>query len=149
MKPIKLFALILAVCLLSCAFVACDSGDSGTDAGTDANAESATQAAEEITIKNVTLIIHENGKDTNKGDTIDYKGTDNTLASVIKYYCIYAYGSDEGCFDNTGLLSKVGELQGTWNAYDKDKGSTKGAIPSIATYEVTEGVTIVLNCSTK
>lgn len=142
MKPIKLFALILAVCLLSCAFVACDSGDSGTDA----NSESATQAAEKVTIKNVTLIIQENGKDKATLN-YDYTGEGNTLENVIKFFCIAEYGSADGCFASTGLLAKIGEIEGeTWEAYDKDKGTTAGKIDSMKTYEVSEGAKIVLNC---
>lgn len=142
MKPIKLLALILAVCLLSCAFVACDSGDS--DAGTPT--ESATQAAEQVKVKNVTLIIQENGKDK-ATMTYDYTGADKTLVNVIKFFCIAEYGSDEGCFASTGLLAKIGEVEGeTWEAYDKAKGSTKGAIPSMKDYVVEEDMTIVLNC---
>lgn len=146
MKPIKLFALILAVCLLSCAFVACDSGDSGTE--TEAATGDATEAATKVTFQNVNLVIQKDGKDQYTLN-FPYSGDDDTLASVIKFYCRVEFETDEGCFDNTGLLSKIGDIQGTWTAYDKDKGSTAGAIGSIASHQVTEGATIVLNCSTK
>lgn len=137
MKIVKILAAILAVCMLSCAFIACDNG-------VDAESGSATEAATKFKA-NVTLVIKNGDKQIDK-ETVPYEGTEATLKGVIEFYCaIKDYPSDD-CFDSTGLLSKIGDLTGSWEGYDEAAGSNN-KIQSLKDFEVKDGMTIVLTCT--
>ena len=119
MKLIKILALVLSIALLSCAFIACDSGDAATDT-TAADTEAATKVEVKLIIKD--------------GSTTKYEGTvtcNGTLGNAIEV------------FDSNGLLTTIGELTGNWKAYYEDQGQGK-AFESIKTQVLESGKTVVI-----
>lgn len=153
MKFARILALILAVCMMSCVFVACDSGDEGgtaaetsapdetTDGTTDGTGSASSSGKVRLTVK---LIIKGGKKDIEQ--MMPYGGEDALLSSVIDFYNEIFNDSTESCFNSAGILTKIGNLEGDWTAYDEAKGSSAGKIPSIADFVVEDGMTIVLTC---
>ncbi len=151
MKFARILALILAVCMMSCVFVACDSGnEDGTAAETSASDETtdgtgtgsvSSSGKVRLTVK---LIIKGGKKDIEQ--MMPYGGEDALLSSVIDFYNEIFNDSTESCFNSAGILTKIGNLEGDWTAYDEAKGSSAGKIPSIADFVVEDGMTIVLTC---
>ena len=80
-------------------------------------------------------------------ETLAFEGNDATLKSVIEFYCAIKGYASEGCFASTGLLQKIGDLEGSWNGYDEGKGSQAGKIESLQNFEVSDGMTVVLVCT--
>lgn len=131
MKFTKILALILAVCMMSVVFVACDNG------GKEDESESAK--TESIT---VTLIIKD--ADGKTVDTMDVY-CNGTLGDAIEMYCA-GKGYEGECFDaTTGLLTTIGELSGsTWKAYYEDEGSNN-AFDSIKNQTLQAGKKVVVS----
>ncbi len=138
MKILKVLAAVMAVCLLSCAFIACDTESGATETETEAVATKFKAS--------VTLIIKDGDKQVDK-ETLAFEGNDATLKSVIEFYCAIKDYDSDNCFASTGLLSKIGDLEGTWSGYDEAQGSSAGKIESLQTFEVSDGMTIVLTCT--
>ena len=134
MKFIKILALILSVCLLGAAFVACDKGG-----------ESATEAdtAEKVVI-NVKVIVKD-GNETKYEDTVKYEGTEPTLGNIIDWFCEVSLEQENAePFDANGLLTKIGELEGSnWVAYYEDKGSNN-KFDSIKSKPIEDGKTVII-----
>lgn len=149
MKFARILALILAVCMMSCVFVACDSGNedgtaaetSASDETTDGTGSASSSGKVSLTVK---LIIKGGKKDIEQ--MMPYGGEDALLSSVIDFYNEIFNDSTESCFNSAGILTKIGNLEGDWTAYDEAKGSSAGKIPSIADFVVEDGMTIVLTC---
>ncbi len=136
MKFLKVLALIMTVCLLATAFVACDNG---SDKETEANSADGTTA----TIS-VTLVIRNDGTEVARATTT----CNGTLADAIEMYCA-GEGYEGECFDaSTGILTAIGELKAgdgkSWIAYYEDQGKAE-AFDSIKTQTVENGKTIVLS----
>ena len=130
MKFTKILALILAVCMMSVVFVACDNG------GKEDESESAK--TESIT---VTLIIKD--ADGKTVDTMDVP-CNGTLGDAIDMYCA-AKGYEGECFDANNLLTTIGELKGsTWKAYYEDEGSNN-AFDSIKNQTLQAGKKVVVS----
>ena len=134
MKLMKILSLVLAICLLGCAFIACDSG-----AGDAETTVAETKA--EIKVE-ITLII-KNGSTTVDESTIT---CDGTLGNAIELYCA-GEGYEEECFNTSGILTAIGELTTAdgkrWSAYYEDQGSSK-AFSSIKDQPVENGKTVVV-----
>lgn len=133
MKFIKILAALLAICMLSVTFVACD--NSGKDKETE------TDAGNTVSIF---LIIKEGSKEVAREKVI----CNGTLGDAIE---MYAAGEDyEGeCFnETTGILKGVSdklvaEDGESWIAYEESTGES-GAFDSIKDQVVTEGQRIIL-----
>ena len=98
MKLLKILAVIMAVCLLGSAFIACDSGD---------KTEDTTEATVTVAIK-VNLIIKE-------GSTTKYQGEtscNGTLGDAIEMFCAGEFEEEITCFDSNGILKTIGEVGG-------------------------------------
>lgn len=134
MKLLKILSLVLAICLLGCAFIACDSGSG--DAET-----TVAETKAEIKVE-ITLII-KNGSTTVDESTIT---CDGTLGNAIELYCA-GEGYEEECFNTSGILTAIGELTTAdgkrWSAYYEDQGSSK-AFASIKDQAVENGKTVVV-----
>ena len=132
MKFIKILALVLSIALLSCAFIACDSGD--------ANADTTASETEAATKVEVTLIIK-------AGSTTKYEGTvtcNGTLGNAIEVFCAGEFEEEFEVFNSNGLLTTIGELTGSnWKAYYEDEGQGK-AFESIKTQTLEAGKTVVI-----
>jgi hypothetical protein len=130
MKFTRVLALLLAVCMMSAVFVACDKGGN--------EEETETVATESIT---VTLIIKD--ADGKTVDTLDVP-CNGTLGDAIEMYCA-AKGYDGECFDANGLLSTIGDLSGSnWKAYYEDEGSNN-AFGSIKDQTLQAGKKVVVS----
>ncbi len=136
MKILKILAVIMAVCLLGSAFIACDKADGGTETTADTKGA----AAETVTIK---LIIKD-------GSVTKYEGStkcDGTLGNAIEMYCAGEFEGDAEIFDNNNLLATIGELSAgngkNWKAYYEDEGQSN-AFESIKAQVVENGRTVVL-----
>ena len=134
MKLIKILAIVLSLCLLSCAFIACDSGD--TDAETTAGDAATT------TIK-VNLIIKD-GSTTKWEEEVTCNGT---LGNAIEMFCAGEFEEEFEVFNSTGLLAAIGDLKAgdgkSFKAYYEDEGQSK-AFESIQTQQLVEGKTVVI-----
>lgn len=132
MKFIKILALVLSIALLSCAFIACDSGDANAD-----TTASETEAAAKV---EVTLIIKD-------GSTTKYQGTvtcNGTLGNAIEVFCAGEFEEEFEVFNSNDLLTTIGELTGSnWKAYYEDEGQGK-AFESIKTQVLEAGKTVVI-----
>ena len=133
MKILKILAVIMAVCLLGAAFVACDSAGEVEE----------TTAAETTARITVNLIIKE-------GSITKYEGSttcNGTLGDAIEMFCAGEFEEDFEVFNESGLLTTIGELTAgsgkSWKAYYEDKGQGE-AFSSIKDQTVKEGKTIVI-----
>ncbi len=132
MKFLKVFALVLAVCLLGSALVACNAGG-----------EKDTEPAETTATVTINLIVKD-------GSTTVYEGSttcDGTLGNAIEIFCA-GEGFDGECFNaTTGILESVGDVKATdgksFIAYYEEEGKTK-AFDSIKTQAVESGKTVVV-----
>ena len=136
MKFLKILAVIMAVCLLGSAFIACDKGDAGKETSAD-ETKAATTSVE------VTLII-KNGSETK------YEGStkcDGTLGDAIEMFCAGEFEEEFEIFDSNNLLSTIGELTSgngkAWKAYYEDEGQSK-AFASIKDQALENGKTVVI-----
>ena len=133
MKLLKILAVIMALCMLGSAFIACDSGKGGEE-----TTAAETTAKTSIEVK---LIIKD-------GSTTKYEGTttcDGTLGNAIEMFCAGEFEDEFEIFDPaTGLLVTIGELTGTgWTAYYEDQGQSK-AFESIKDQTLEAGKTVVI-----
>lgn len=134
MKFVKILALLLSVALLSCAFIACDSGTPEETTAGD------TAAAEKV---EVTLIIKD-------GSVTKYEGTvtcNGNLGNAIEVFCAGEFEEEFEVFDGTGLLATIGELSAgdgkSWKAYYEDQGQSK-AFESIKNQTLEAGKKVVI-----
>ena len=134
MKFVKILALLLSVALLSCAFIACDSGTPEETTAGD------TAAAEKV---EVTLIIKD-------GSVTKYEGTvtcNGNLGNAIEVFCAGEFEEEFEIFDSSDLLSTIGELTSgngkSWKAYYEDEGQSK-AFESIKKQTLENGKTVVI-----
>ena len=132
MKLLKIMAIVMAVCLLATAFIACDGGDKTEE----------TSAEVKVSIK-VNLIIKE-------GSTTKYEGEtscNGTLGDAIEMFCAGEFEEEITCFDENGILKTIGELTAgdgkRWKAYYEDEGQSK-AFESIKDQTLAEGKTVVI-----
>ena len=133
MKLLKILAVIMALCMLGSAFIACDSGKGGEE-----TTAAETTAKTSIEVK---LIIKD-------GSTTKYEGTttcNGTLGNAIEMFCAGEFEDEFEIFDPaTGLLVTIGELTGTgWKAYYEDQGQSK-AFESIKDQALEAGKTVVI-----
>ena len=133
MKFLKILAVVMAVCLLGTAFIACDKGG-------DKGAETGDAAATKVEI---TLVIKD-------GSTEKYRDTikcDGTLGNAIEMFCVGEFDQEENIFDGNDLLHTVGDLSAGngkhWKAYYEDEGQSK-AFESIKDQALENGKTIVI-----
>lgn len=134
MKLLKILAVTMAICLLGCAFIACDNGGSGD--------VEETTAGEKVTI-NVNLIIKD-------GSTVKYQGStpcNGTLGDAIEMFCAGEFEEEITCFDGSGILKTIGELTAgdgkRWSAYYEDQGQSE-AFQSIKDQALEDGKTVVI-----
>ena len=127
MKFLKIFAVVLAVCLLGAAFVSCD----------------ARRYSEDDT---VVIVTEGSGVDVNllikEGSTTKYEGKvtcNGKLGNAIELFCAREFEEDIQVFDANGMLSAIGELKAGdgkyWTAYYEDQGQDK-AFESIRDQEI-------------
>ena len=130
MKILKILAVVMAVCLLGSAFIACDKTDSG---------DGETTTAATTTTVEVKLVIKD-------GSVTKYEGTtkcNGTLGNAIEMFCAGEFEEEFEVFDANGLLTTIGELTGNWKAYYEDEGQGK-AFESIKTQTLEAGKTVVI-----
>ena len=134
MKLLKILAVIMAVCLLGSAFIACDGGT--------AEETTVAETAATTTIE-VTLIIKD-------GSSTKYEGTtkcNGTLGHAIEMFCAGEFEDEFEIFDGNGLLATIGELSAgngkSWKAYYEDEGQSK-AFESIKDQALANGKTVVI-----
>ena len=135
MKFLKIFAVIMAVCLLGAAFVSCDARRWSDDTVVIETQASGVE---------VKLIIKD-------GNTTKYEGKvtcDGTLGNAIELFCAGEFDEEIQVFnDETDLLIAIGELKAGdgryWKAYYEEQGQDK-AFESIRTQTVRSGKTIVI-----
>lgn len=133
MKLLKILAVVMAICLLGSAFIACDKGGETTED---------TTVQQTVTIT-VSLIVKD-------GSTVAYEGSttcNGTLGDAIEMFCAGEFEEEITCFDENGILKTIGELTAgdgkRWKAYYEDEGQSK-AFESIKDQALAEGKTVVI-----
>ena len=133
MKLLKILAVVMAICLLGSAFIACDKGGETTED---------TTVQQTVTIT-VSLIVK-------NGSTVAYEGSttcNGTLGDAIEMFCAGEFEEEITCFDENGILKTIGELTAgdgkRWKAYYEDEGQSK-AFESIKDQALAEGKTVVI-----
>ena len=136
MKLLKILAVVLAICLLGSAFIACDKGGETTED---------TTVQQTVTIT-VSLIVKD-------GSTVAYDGSttcNGTLGDAIEMFCAGEFEEEITCFNEQGILITIGELSSgdgkRWSAWYEDEGQSK-AFASIKDQVLTEGKTVVISLS--
>ena len=133
MKLLKILAVIMAICLLGTAFIACDNGG---------ETEETTAPVATVAIK-VNLIIKEGSATKYQGET----SCDGTLGDAIEMFCAGEFEEEFTIFDNNDLLHTIGELSAgdgkSWKAYYEDEGQSK-AFDSIKKQTLINGKTVVI-----
>ena len=133
MKFLKILAVIMAVCLLGTAFIACDKGKDDKDGETTASAAKVK----------ITLVIKDGSKTVDEALVT----CDGTLRNAIEDYCTYDLEQEAPAFDSNGLLTTIGELTKAdgkdWIAYYEDQGQSN-AFGKISTQTVEDGKTVVV-----
>lgn len=134
MKILKILAVIMAVCLLGSAFIACDKTDSG---------DGETTTAATTTSVEVKLVIKD-------GSVTKYEGStkcNGKLGNAIEMFCAGEFEEEFTIFDENDLLHTIGELSAgngkNWKAYYEDEGQSN-AFDSIKNQTLTNGKTVVL-----
>ena len=135
MKILKILAVVMAVCLLGSAFIACDKSGSG---------DGETTTAATTTTVEVKLVIKD-------GSVTKYEGTticNGTLGHAIEMFCAGEFEDEFEIFDPaTNLLVTIGELKSgdgkSWKAYYEDQGQSK-AFESIKDQTLENGKTVVI-----
>ena len=133
MKLLKILAVVMAICLLGSAFIACDKGGETTED---------TTVQQTVTIT-VSLIVKD-------GSTVAYEGSttcNGTLGDAIEMFCAGEFEEEITCFDENGILKTIGELTAgdgkRWKAYYEDEGQSK-AFESIKDQALAEGKTVII-----
>ncbi len=136
MKLVKILALVLSVCLLGTALIACDSGETKAEETTAGETTATTQIE-------VNLIIKE-------GSTTKYEGKalcNGTLGDAIEAFCAVEDLNADACFDENNLLVAIGELKSgdgkNFKAYYEDKGQGE-AFEKIKDQTLEAGKTVVI-----
>ena len=135
MKFLRILAIVMAVCLLGTAFIACDSNDAK---GETTVAETTAQTTIEVT-----LIIKDGSSTKYEGST----SCNGTLGHAIEMFCAGEFEEEITCFDENGILKTIGELTAgdgkRWKAYYEDEGQSK-AFESIKDQALENGKTVVV-----
>ncbi len=135
MKLMKILALVLSLCLLGSALIACDSGS-----GSEETTAGETTATTKIT---VSLIIKDGSTETYKGDVT----CNGTLGDAIEAFCDINELNPDACFDENNLLSAIGDLKvgdgKTFKAYYEDQGQSE-AFDKIKDQALEDGKTVVI-----
>ena len=133
MKLLRILAIVMSICLLGSALIACDKGG-------ETEETTAEQAKTTIT---VTLIIKEGSSTKYQGST----SCDGTLGDAIEMFCAGEFEEEITCFDENDLLKTIGELTADdgkrWVAYYEDEGQSK-AFDSIKNQTLADGETVVV-----
>ena len=134
MKILKILAVIMAICLLGSAFIACNKGNGEDTTAADTAAKAKTE---------VKLVIKD-------GSVTKYEGTtkcNGTLGNAIELFCAGEFEEEFTIFDGNDLLATIGELSAgdgkSWKAYYEDEGQSN-AFDSIKNQTLTSGKTVVL-----
>ncbi len=132
MKFLKIMALIMAVCLLGSALIACNNGGDSED----------TTVAETAANITVNLVIKDGSTTKYEGSTV-CKGT---LGDAIEMF-IVAEGFEGEAFNEHGILTTIGELTAadgkSWIAYYEDQGQNK-SFESIKDQVLEDGKTVII-----
>ena len=135
MKLLKILAVIMAVCLLGTALIACDKGGEVDDTPETTAAQNTT-----ITVK----LIIKDGSSTKYEESITCNGT---LGDAIEMFCVGEFEEEITCFDATGILKNIGPLSAgggkSWKAYFADEGEGK-AFKSIKDQPVADGDEVIV-----
>jgi hypothetical protein len=135
MKLIKILAIVLSLCLLSCVFIACDSADTPATETTAGDTPTTT-----IKVK----LIIKDGSTTKWEEEVTCNGT---LGNAIEMFCAGEFEEEFEVFNSTGLLAAIGDLKAgdgkSFKAYYEEEGQSK-AFESIQTQELKEGKTVVI-----
>lgn len=144
MKFLKIMAVIMAVCLLGCAFVACDGNGEGD----------ATEAGTTVSIS-VTLVV-KNAEEEEVGRmAVPYSGSNPTVGAIIELYNAAMIESDNeedyDPYDDKGTIVKIGEETVSagqyWAGYFEDQGKNN-EFSSLKDQAVTDGQTVVVYINT-
>ena len=137
MKLLKILAIVMAICLLGTALIACDKADETAE----------TTAAETTAEQKVTVTVQLTVKD---GSTTKYEGSttcNGTLGDAIEMFCFNEFEEEIECFNSASILKNIGELSAdsgkSWTAYFAEEGKNK-AFKSIKDQPVSNGDEIVL-----
>ena len=135
MKLLKILAVIMAVCLLGTAFIACDKGGEADDTPETTAAQNTT-----VTVK----LIIKDGSSTKYEESITCNGT---LGDAIEMFCVGEFEEEITCFDATGILKNIGPLSAgggkSWKAYFADEGEAK-AFKSIKDQPLSDGDEVIV-----
>lgn len=135
MKLLKILAVIMAVCLLGTALIACDKGGEVDDTPETTAAQNTT-----ITVK----LIIKDGSSTKYEESITCNGT---LGDAIEMFCVGEFEEEITCFDATGILKNIGPLSAgggkSWKAYFADEGEAK-AFKSIKDQPLSDGDEVIV-----
>lgn len=135
MKLMKILALVLTICLLGSALIACDSG-SGAEETTAAETTANTKIE-------VTLIIKEGGSTKYEGKTT----CNGTLGDAIEMFCAGEDLDPDACFDENNLLVAIGDLKAgdgkNFKAYYEDKGQGE-AFEKLRDQALEAGKTVII-----
>ncbi len=135
MKLLKILAVVLSVCILGAAFIACDSGNAPEDT-TAAETTATTKVA-------VNLIIKTGSETKYEAKNVECNGT---LGNAIE---VFAAGEDfEGeCFNESGILVAIGDLKAEgdkrFSAWYEDKGQSE-KFDSIMNQTLEAGKTVII-----
>lgn len=135
MKLLKILAVVMSLCLLCAAFIACDSGK-----------ETDTTAAETAATTSVQVkLIIKDGSTTKWEEEVPCNGT---LGHAIEMFCAGEFDEEFEIFNaETNLLSTIGDLKAgdgkSWKAYYEDEGQSK-AFASIKDQTLVSGKTVVI-----
>lgn len=135
MKLLKILAVIMAVCLLGTALIACDKGGEVDDTPETTAAQNTT-----VTVK----LIIKDGSTTKYEESITCNGT---LGDAIEMFCVGEFEEEITCFDATGILKNIGPLSAgggkSWKAYFADEGEAK-AFKSIKDQPLSDGDEVIV-----
>ncbi len=147
MKFTKIFALVLAVCMLGTMMIACSSNipDGKAPLVTIDLSGRGTEEVETSNAISVTLVIKNGSGAEVANEIITYSGENPTLGEILSNYCA-AHGYEEP-FDENELLSAIGELtpgEGEyWIAYYESEGKNE-AFDSIKNQPVANGEKVIV-----
>lgn len=147
MKFTKIFALVLAVCMLGTLMIACSSNipDGNAPLVTiDLSGKGENEDATDNAIS-VTLVIKDGTGAEVANEVVTLSMENPTLGDILSNYCV-AHGYEEP-FDDNDLLSAIGDLttgEGEyWIAYYEVEGKSK-AFDSIKNQPVADGQKIIV-----
>ena len=147
MKFTKIFALVLAVCMLGTMMIACSSNIPDGKAPLVTIDLSGRNEQEDDTSNSisVTLVIKDGSGAEVANEVMIYSGENPTLGDLLSNYCV-AHGYEEP-FDANNLLSSIGDLTTGdgeyWIAYYESEGKNK-AFASIKNQPVADGQKIIV-----